>query len=152
MAMGVKLTKRVIEAAEAAARDQYLWDAEVKGFGLKITPAARKVFVFQYRMGGRGTKTERYTIGEYRSPYTVDGARGEAVRLFADVKAGRNPCEAKRIERRSEPNRARLFGELAAEFIERHAKPNTRDWRKTEYLLRRDVFPFWSTRPAGEIT
>jgi integrase len=150
--MGVKLTKRVVEAAEPAADDQHLWDAEVKGFGLKVTPAGRKVFVFQYRMGGRGANTERYTIGEYRSPYTVEGARGEAVRLLAEVKAGRNPAEAKRAERRSEPNRARLFGELAAEFIERHAKPNTRDWRKTEYLLRRDALPFWATRPVREIT
>jgi integrase len=150
--MGVKLTKRVVEAAEPAAGDRYLWDAEVKGFGLKVTPAGRKVFVFQYRMGGRGAKTERYTIGEFRSPYTVDRARGEAVRLLAEVKSGRNPAEAKRVERRSEPNRARLFGEMAAEFIERHAKPNTRDWRKTEYLLRHDVLPFWSIRPVREIT
>jgi integrase len=150
--MGVKLTKRVVEAAEPAAGDQHLWDAEVKGFGLKVTPAGRKVFLFQYRMGGRAAKTERYTIGEYRSPYTVDGARGEAVRLLAEVKAGRNPAEAKRAERRSEPNRARPFGEVAAEFIERHAKPNTRDWRKTEYLLRRDVLPFWSARPVREIS
>jgi len=147
--MGVKLTKRVVEAAEPAQRDQYLWDAEVKGFGLKITPAVRKVFVFQYRMGGRGARTERYTIGEYRSPYTVDGARGEAVRLLAEVKAGRNPADGKR---RSESARTRLFGGVTAEFIERHAKPNTRDWRKTEYLLRRDVLPFWSTRPVREIT
>jgi integrase len=147
--MGVKLTKRVVEAADFGASDQYLWDAEVKGFGLKITPAGRKVFVFQYRMGGRGAKTERYTLGEYKSPYTVDGARGEAVRLLAEVKAGRNPAEAKR---RSDSSRARLFGELAAEFIERHAKPNNRDWRKTEYLLRRDVLPFWATRPVREIT
>jgi integrase len=150
--MGVKLTKRVVEAAEPAASDQYLWDAEVKGFGLKVTPAGRKVFVFQYRMGGRGVKTERCTIGEFRSPYTVDGARSEAVRLLAEVKAGRSPAEAKRVERRSEPKRARLFGELAAEFVARHAKPKTRDWRKTEYLLRRDVLPFWSTRPVRGIT
>jgi integrase len=149
--MGVKLTKRVVEAADDTGRpsDQYLWDAEVKGFGLKITPGGRKVFVFQYRMGGRGARTERYTLGEYKSPYTVDGARGEAVRLLAEVKAGRNPAEAKR---RSYSNRVRLFGELAAEFIERHAKPNNRDWRKTEYLLRRDVLPFWATRPVREIT
>jgi integrase len=147
--MGVKLTKRVIEAAEPAARDQYFWDAEVKGFGLKITPAGRKVFVFQYRMGGRGARTERYTIGEYKSPYRVDGARTEAVRLLAEVKAGRNPADAKR---QSDNCRVPLFGELAAEFIERHAKPNTRDWRKTEYLLRRDVLPFWGKRPVSEIT
>jgi integrase len=146
--MGVKLTKRVVEAADAGASDQYLWDAEVKGFGLKITPAGRKVFVFQYRMGGRGAKTERYTLGEYKSPYTVDGARGEAVRLLAEVKAGRNPAEAKRRSDSTAP----LFGDMAARFVERHAKPNTRDWRKTEYLLRRDVLPFWAMRPVSEIT
>jgi integrase len=150
--MGAKLTKRMIEAAAPAERDQYLWDAEVKGFGAKITPAGRKVFVFQYRMAGRGSKTERCTIGQYRSPCTVDSARSEAVRLLAEVKAGRNPAALKRAERRTEPNHTRLFGGLAAEFIERHAKPNTRDWRKTEYLLRREVLPYWSTRPVREIT
>jgi integrase len=150
--ISVKLTKRVVEATEPAGRDQYMWDAEVKGFGLKVTPAGRRVFVFQYRMGGRGTKTERHTIGEYRSPYTVDSARGEAIHLLAEVKAGRNPGDARRAERRGNPNRAQRFSEMAVEFIERHAKPNTRDWRKTEYLLRRDVLPFWSTRSAREIT
>lgn len=151
-AMGVKLTKRVIEAAEPASSDQHVWDAEVKGFGLKITRAGRKVFLFQYRMGGRGAKTERCTIGEYRSPFTVDGARAEAIRLLAEVKAGRNPADSKRAARRAVANPARLFGEVAAEFIERHAKLNTRDWRKTEYLLRRDVLPLWASRPLREIT
>ncbi len=150
--MGVKLTKRVIEAAEPASSDQHLWDTEVKGFGLKVTPAGRKVFLLQYRMGGRVAKTERCTIGEYRSPFTVDSARAEAIRLLAEVKAGRNPAGSKRAARQIAANRVRLFGELAAEFIERHAKPNTRDWRKTEYLLRRDVLPFWTTRPVREIT
>src|SRR5262249_49806155 len=106
-AMGARLTKRVVEAADAGASDRYLWDAEVKCFGLKIPRAGRKVFVFQYRMGGRGVRTERYTIGEYKSPYTVDGARGEAVRLLAEVKAGRTPAEAKR---RGDASRERLFG------------------------------------------
>jgi integrase len=150
--MGVKLTKRVVEAAEPASSDQYLWDAEVKGFGVKITPAGRKVFLFQYRMGGRGAKTERCTIGEYRSPFTVDSARAEAIRLLAEVKAGCNPADAKRAARQAMANPARLFGEVAAEFIERHAKPNTRDWRKTEYLLRHDVLPLWVNRPLREIT
>ena len=150
--MGVKLTKRVIEAAEPASSDQFLWDAEVKGFGLKVTPAGRKVFLLQYRMGGRGAKTERCTIGEYRSPFTVDSARAEAIRLLAEVKAGRNPADAKRAALQAVANPVRLFGELAAEFIERHAKPNTRDWRKTEYLLQRDALPFWATRPIREIT
>ena len=41
--MGVKLTKRVIEAAEPADRDQYLWDAEVKGFGRGPTCCTKRL-------------------------------------------------------------------------------------------------------------
>ena len=62
--MRVKLTKRQVDAAEAADdRDAFLWDSELRGFGLKITPAGRKVYVLQYRMGGRGSPVRRYTIG-----------------------------------------------------------------------------------------
>src|SRR6516162_3345147 len=99
--MSVRLTKRLVEAATAGSRDQCLWDAEVKGFGLKVTPAGRKVFVFQYRVGGRGSKTERCTIGEYGSPYTVDGARAEAVRLLAEVKAGKDPAANRRASKKA---------------------------------------------------
>ena len=70
--MTVKITKRTVDAAAHGERDLFLWDAEVKGFGLKVTPAGSKVYMLQYRMGGRDTPTRRYTIGKHGSPWTPD--------------------------------------------------------------------------------
>ena len=37
------ITKRAVDAAKARTTDTYLWDRELSGFGLKVTPAGRKV-------------------------------------------------------------------------------------------------------------
>jgi hypothetical protein len=48
----VKLTKSVIEDLTTPAKDLVYWDAACPGFGVKVTPAGRKVFVVLYRTGG----------------------------------------------------------------------------------------------------
>ena len=47
------ITKRSVDAAKARSADSYLWDDELAGFGLKVTPAGRKVYLVQYQLGGR---------------------------------------------------------------------------------------------------
>ncbi|WP_445504070.1 hypothetical protein [Microvirga sp. G4-2] len=60
-----KLTKRIIDTLPAPAnRDEIWWDEDLKGFGLKITPAGRKVFLVQYRPAGDRRNPRKYTIGE----------------------------------------------------------------------------------------
>ena len=66
-------------------RDVFLWDVDVKGFGLKVSPAGSKVYLVQYRLGGREARTQRYTIGKHGSPWTPDKAREEAERLLGRV-------------------------------------------------------------------
>ena len=56
-----KITKSAVDAVEAGGADQFLWDSELKGFGLKVTPAGNKVYILQYRKGGRGAPTKRVT-------------------------------------------------------------------------------------------
>jgi integrase len=46
----VRLTKRTIEDAGPGS---FLWDREVRGFGLRVTNAGSKTFVFRFRSGGR---------------------------------------------------------------------------------------------------
>lgn len=60
MATG-KITKRTLDALQASAVTGFLWDDELKGFGLKITAGGSASYVVQYRMGGREAKTRRYT-------------------------------------------------------------------------------------------
>src|SRR5215471_17405909 len=92
--MRVKLIKREVDSAEKGERDRFIWDTELKGFGLKITSAGRKVYVLQYRMGGRGTRVRRYTIGE-PGAFTPDQARHEAEKLRGDIRKGIDPALAK---------------------------------------------------------
>ncbi len=136
MATG-KITKRAVDAAKPADTDTYLWDTDLSGFGLKVSPAGGKVYLFQYRLGGRKGRTRRVTIGRHGSPWTPESARKEAKRLLGEVGAGHDPAE-KRAQARRDPTVSELCDLYLAEGcttkkastletdrsnIERHIKP-----------------------------
>jgi hypothetical protein len=56
----VKITKKVVEAAEAGEKDYLIWDDELPGFGLRVFSSGKRSYVIQYRTRGR---SRRYTIG-----------------------------------------------------------------------------------------
>ncbi len=92
--MQKKITKRAVDAAAPGEAAIFLWDTETKGFGLKVTPKGRKVYVLQYRMPG--TSTRRVTIGVHGAPWTPDAARAKAIELLGDAARGDDPAEVKR--------------------------------------------------------
>ena len=59
----MKLTKSVIDNLAASGKDVVYWDAACPGFGVKVTPAGRKVFVVLYRTGGAGSGCENIPSG-----------------------------------------------------------------------------------------
>jgi integrase len=89
-----KLTKRLIDAAQTDVEkgEVFLWDSEVKGFGLRVKPSGIKSFVLKYRVGGQ---TKRHTIGKVGSPYTADEARQVAADLLRDIRKGSDPAAMK---------------------------------------------------------
>jgi len=94
-----KVTKRAIDALKPSDRDCYLWDSELTGFGVKVTPRGAKIYLVQYRLGGRKGITRRVTIGRHGVPWTPDSARKEAKRLLGEVAAGKDPADAKQREK-----------------------------------------------------
>src|SRR6478672_12666861 len=46
-----RITKRAVDAAKVRKTDSYLWDQELSGFGLKVTPAGRKSISFNIGLG-----------------------------------------------------------------------------------------------------
>ncbi|MER9602761.1 tyrosine-type recombinase/integrase [Mesorhizobium sp. M0243] len=96
----IKITKTTVEAIAPTDCDQIFWDAALKGFGLKVTPAGSKVYLVQYRTGGgRSGVTKRVTIGKHGSPWTPDMARAEAKAVLARVTQGSDPAKAKQLDR-----------------------------------------------------
>src|SRR6185437_1836455 len=70
-----KLTKRVIDAIKPGDRRVIYYDSELKGFGLKVTPAGAKRWCVEYRPGarGRGVSKRRIVLGS-TSTLTPDQA------------------------------------------------------------------------------
>jgi hypothetical protein len=54
----VKLTKSAIDSLRPHNLDVGYWDTRCPGFGLKIKPKGRKVFIVLYRTGGAGSVAE----------------------------------------------------------------------------------------------
>ena len=127
------ITKRIVDAAKPGGRDQFIWDGEVSGFGLKITPAGGKVYVFQYRLARPGeaerTPARRYTVGKH-GHLTPDQARNRARELAALVLQGIDPRQRDldQIAGRDEVARlaqkkARLEGELVFDTTKPNGTP-----------------------------
>lgn len=84
-----RLTKRTIDALKPdPRRDTFLWDGELRGFGVRVKPSGTKTFMIQYRnLEGR---TRRCVIGQY-GVLTVEQARGLAQKKLAAVIDGADP-------------------------------------------------------------
>ncbi|WP_246679968.1 site-specific integrase [Mesorhizobium sp. B1-1-9] len=85
-----KLTKRAVDAHTPPERGQtFLWDSEIRGFGVRAVPSGLKTFIVQYRnVEGR---TRRMTIGRY-GVMTVEQARDQAKVKLGAVAGGADPA------------------------------------------------------------
>jgi integrase len=143
----VKLTKSVIDALPTPAKDIVYWDSGCPGFGVKITPKGRKVFIVLYRAGGAGSRLRKYTIGPY-GRVTLHQARAAALNIFAARTEGRDPAaEKQQARRRLIADRVEDVVEL---FITEHLSKK-RSAREISRLLRREVIPKWGLRSIHEI-
>ena len=98
--MITKLTKSAIDRALPRESDYFIWDTELRGFGVRIWSGGRKTYVCKYRAGlGRTSPTRRFTIGAHGSPWTVDQARSEARRILGQVANGQDPAKEKQDAR-----------------------------------------------------
>ncbi len=88
------ISKRTVDAAAAGPKDSFLWDSELRGFGLKVTPSGSKIYIYQYRIARPGeaerTTMKRFTIGKHGN-LTPDQARKRARELAVMVEQGIDP-------------------------------------------------------------
>ena len=144
----IKLTKNAIDSLLTPKLDVVYWDAAAPGFGVKVTPKGRKVFVVLYRTGGAGSKLRKYTIGPY-GRVTLHQARVAAQKVFAAKLEGRDPAGEKReAKRRIVADRVE---DLLEAFIAQRPSQN-RSAAEISRLLRREVGKPWAGRSIHEIS
>jgi integrase len=144
----IRLTKSAIDAIPTPKSDVVYWDVGCPGFGVKVTPKGRKVFIVLYRTGGAGSKLRKYTIGPY-GRVTLHQARVAAQRVFAAKLDGRDPAAEKReAKRRVVADRVE---DLLETFIAQRLSQN-RSGGEISRLLRREVGKTWGGRSIHEIS
>ena len=143
----VHLTKSAIDALPILAKDNIYWDQSLPGFGVKVTPKGRKVFIVLYRAGGQGSRLRKYTIGPY-GRITLALARGQAQKIFAARVDGRDAAaEKQQSKRRLVADR---MEELIGVFIVQHVS-RLRTAKRMERRLRMDVVDPWGNKIIHEI-
>jgi hypothetical protein len=76
-----KITEREVNTLRIASRrtgkSVFLWDTELRGFGLRVSANGHGTWLVQKWVGGRRGKLKRLAIG-HLPPMTVDEARAKA--------------------------------------------------------------------------
>lgn len=109
----VKLTKRTVDAIQPDGSRALWFDADLKGFGLKVEPSGVMTWIVEYRpgSGGRGTAKRRMTLGK-RSALTAEEARALAKDILAKVHAGEDPAATK-----AEAKAAKKVADLCDDYL-----------------------------------
>ena len=144
----IRLTKSAIDALPTPKSDTVYWDAGFPGFGVKVTPKGRKVFIVLYRTAGAGSKLRKYTVGPY-GHVTLHQARVAAQKVFAAKLEGRDLAAEKRESKRRVV--ADRVEDLLENFIAQYLVQN-RSAGEIARLLRREVGMAWNGKSIHEIS
>lgn len=147
-----KINKSVVDRlVPSEGKTVFVWDTETTGFGCKVTPAGKKVYIFQYRRPGQGGRTapKRLTVGKH-GDVTADKARKTAVHLLLTLRDGGDPAKILRIG--ESPTVANLVERFLEDYLPRKKRPpRERTIKFYESLFKCHVTPRFGTRRVDEI-
>jgi len=139
----VDLTPRLARDAEPGPKDTFLFDKTMPGFGLRIHPSGRKVWIVQARIEGRSRRIVIARHGEME----LAEARRRARDTLARIRAGGNPADDIRREKDTP-----TFREFADEYLRRsepHWKPSGRE--TVRIYLKARILPAFGKMPLDRI-
>lgn len=142
----LKLTKTNIDrvAKPGSRTDVLYWDAEPKGFGLRVTPTGKATFIVQGVVVGG--KEARVSIGPY-GVFTVDQAREVAREHLRSMRLGLDP----RKQRKEQEALGVTLSAVLESYLDRPGKLK----ESTKAEMRRHVekvLTTWKDKPIASIT
>ena len=139
----VDLTPRLARQSKPKAKDTILFDNALPGFGLRIHPSGRKVWIVQTRIEGRSRRLRIARHGEME----LADARRRARDMLARIRAGDNPADDIQREKKTP-----TFREFADEYLRRcepHWKPSGR--KTVRIYLKARILPAFGKMPLDRI-
>jgi integrase len=138
-----RLTELTVRKAKPQVGAYQIWDTQQHGLALRVQPTGSKSWVTVYNRHGR---TRWLTIGNADAIGLAD-ARVMAAEAMLAVAKGKDPAAERKAERG-----AGTFAELAAKYVEQHAKKHNKSWKQAAALVERFALPRWGKLQAAAIT
>ncbi len=143
--MPERLTVKVVRDAKAREREYIIYDTEIRGLGLRVSPGGAKSWTLQYK--AKSGRVRRLSLGTV-DDLTLHQARAGAKRERECVVTGGDPARERRKAREAwtvktawERFVLQLQGKRAASTI-----------REYEMVYRCHVGPALGSRPVSEVT
>ena len=142
-----RITKRAVDALTAREREYMLWDRDIKGFGVRVHPSGRKVYLVKYRHRGRVVKK---TIGPHGA-IPPAAARACAAEIITAAKTGRDLAGRELPARKAG---APTMHELAKRFVEEYIPARCKQSSAHSYAraVRQHVLPRLGNRRVADVT
>ena len=142
--------KKLLSSPPLARRE--VPDGKISGLYFVLQSTGAASWALRYRSAGAPRKL---TLGPYPA-LPIATARKLAREAIGEVAGGKDPAAAKqaareaaKAEREADEDKVER---VVALFIERYAKPKTRDWRETERALVKEVVTRWKGKRLSQIT
>jgi integrase len=119
-----------------------VWDTHQRGLVIQVRPNRHKAWKCIYKYHGR---SRWYHIGN-ADAIGLSDARKLASRVMFQVAEGKDPCSDRKAERSKE-----TFEDLAARYVDEHAKRRNRSWKQADALVRRHLLSRWGKLQAASI-
>ena len=139
----VDLTARLARESKPGPKDTLLFDKALPGFGLRIHPSGRKVWIVQARIEGRSRRIVIARHGEMK----LAEARRRARDMLGRIRAGGNPADDIRREKLTPTVR-----EFADEYLRRcdpYWKPSGR--KTIRIYLKARILPAFGRMPVDSV-
>ena len=136
------ISKRTVDGLAVEGKDAVFWDRELAGFGVRVYPSGRKIYVVQSR-GPRGSK--RITLGRH-GELATEQARKKAVAVIDRIKKGEDPVAVP-------PAPAFTVADLATRYLEAHVAVNCNAHTAGIYRgsLDNHILPALGAMPVGSV-
>ena len=129
----------IAERERLGASEQFLWDASLPGFGIRVAPSA-VTFIVKYAVrGGRNARQRKFKIGRFGS-LNATTARAEAQSILRRVARGEDPA-GEREGKRNDPSVSDVLEEFLADHVTAKRKATTAvEYRRlTEKFLKPQI-------------
>ena len=139
---GLTLSKRTVDGLSAEGTDTVFWDRDVPGFGVRVYPSGRKIYVVQSR-GPNGIR--RVSLGRH-GDLAPDRARRRAVETIDRIKRGE--------ERALAPPPVLTVADLAERYMEAHVRVSCNAQTRDSYRgsLKNHILPAMGEKPVSKVS